>query len=271
MSNLQEGDVEFDGYRVRIFQGGTGKPLLLLHGTGPGTSAAGNFSRIIERLSEKYTVLAADLIGFGKSDRKTERPYFDFDLWYQQARFLLGLISEKDLCVFGHSLSGALALKLAAEDSRVKKVLTTGTLGISFPVNNSLKLTWTYPDTRQDVINASEALVYDNSIIDSTFVNNRVELLQTSGYKKYFSEMFGGEQQLLVDSAILGEELLDQINADVLMMHGREDRPVPVHQTSLRLGGMIRNCDVSIIGRCGHSPSMEHPDKVLSAARLLFN
>ena len=82
MSRLLQRDVDFDGYRVRTLQGGEGKPLLLLHGTGPGTSAFGNFSRIFDHLSEHYSVLAADLIGFGGSDRKTEEPFFDFDLFF---------------------------------------------------------------------------------------------------------------------------------------------------------------------------------------------
>jgi 2-hydroxymuconate-semialdehyde hydrolase len=271
MLSLAQHDVEFEGYRLRTFQGGTGRPLLLLHGTGPGTSTAGNFARIIDRLSERYSVLAADLIGFGFSDRKKDLPYFDFELWSRQAQFLLDLLPGNDVCVFGHSLSGALALKLAIENDRVTRVLTTGTLGTRFPINKSLELTWTYPDSREAVIETTKALVYDRSIITESFLDNRMELLQTPGYKEYFGKMFEVDHQFLIDSACLGEELLNGISADVLMMHGREDRPVPANQTSLVLGGMIRNCDVTVIGQCGHSPSMEHPEKVLSAAMQLFN
>ena len=271
MSRLLQRDVDFDGYRVRTLQGGEGKPLLLLHGTGPGTSAFGNFSRILDRLSEHYSVLAADLIGFGGSDRKTREPFFDFDLWYRQATFLLGLMPGKTRSVFGHSLSGAIALKLAAENPSVTKVLTTGTLGVRFPVNNALRLTWCYPVSREDIVRASETLVFDNSVIDETFLSNRIELLRTPGYQEYFSKMFGEDHQSLVDSACLDESTLSKITADVVMMHGREDRPVPADQTTLSIGKILQNCDVSIIGRCGHSPSMEHPEKVLGAAKLLFN
>ena len=83
--------------------------------------------------------------------------------------------------------------------------------------------------------------------------------------------MFGEDHQSLVDSACLDESTLSKITADVVMMHGREDRPVPADQTTLSIGKILLNCDVSIIGRCGHSPSMEHPEKVLGAAKLLFN
>lgn len=267
---LVERDIDFEGYRVRTFQGGHGKPLLLLHGTGPGTSTLGNFVRILEPLCERYSVLAADLIGFGLSGGKTQPPYFDFPLWTRQAQFLLDRLSGPEVYVFGHSLSGALALKLAAENERVTRVLTTGAIGTDFRVNEWLELTWTYPEDRDAVRKAAEALVYDTSVITDSFLDNRVEMLNTQGYAEYFRAMFGGDKQALTDSARLDAELLTGIQADVVMMHGREDRPVPVDQTSLVLGRMISNCDVMVIGHCGHSPSLEHPDKVLHTAHMLY-
>ena len=267
---LAQRDIDFEGHRVRIFEGGSGFPLLLLHGTGPGTSTIGNFAKILEPLADRYQILAADLIGFGLSGGKDALPYFDFALWCRQAQHLLDLLPAGKVGVFGHSLSGALALKLAGENDRVAQVLTTGAIGSAFEVNKWLKLTWTYPESREAVREAAHALVYDSSVITEPFLDNRLEMLRTEGYAEYFRAMFGGDKQALVDSATLDSSLLAAIRADVVMMHGREDKPVPYEETSLALGRQITNCDVMVVGRCGHSPSLEHPDKVLGMAAQLF-
>ena len=271
MAAFVEQDLTFEGHRVHCWEGGEGYPLLLLHGTGPGTSTTGNFLRLMPRLAERCRVLAADLIGFGLSGRKTAPPYFDFALWLRQAKFLLARLPPGPVGVFGHSLSGALALRLAADDPRVAKVLTTGAVGTRFPVPPELATIWTYPETRDDLRRAIECLVYDRSIVTDAFVDSRLAALRDDPtYAAYFRGMFGGDKQALVDSAAIAPADLGRIAADVAMIHGRDDRPVPARLTTLVLAEAIPRVDVTIIGRCGHSPSLEHPDKVLAQARLLF-
>ena len=84
--------------------------MLLLHGTGPGTSAFGNFSRILDRLSEHYSVLAADLIGFVAQIEKQGNHFLILTYGIVKPTFLLGLMPGKTRSVFGHSLSGAIVL-----------------------------------------------------------------------------------------------------------------------------------------------------------------
>jgi pimeloyl-ACP methyl ester carboxylesterase len=55
-----------------------------------------------------------------------------------------------------------------------------------------------------------------------------------------------------------------------VMMHGRNDQPFPYANNSLALSAAIPHADVILVGRCGHSPALEHPQKFLSAANLLF-
>src|SRR5699024_9136717 len=128
-------------------------PLLLLHGSGPGASTHGNWRLILEPLSQHFHVIATDLIGFGMSDRKSQTPYFDFDLWVRQAKNAVDLFDRNDdgVNVLGHSLSGAIALKLAGIDSRVKRVVTTGTMGVPMDLNPSLERVWTFPETTEDL------------------------------------------------------------------------------------------------------------------------
>ena len=63
--------------------------MVLVHGVGPGTTGLANFAPIIESLAARFEVHLIDLIGFGRSARKTARPYFDLSLWLNQIRAVL--------------------------------------------------------------------------------------------------------------------------------------------------------------------------------------
>ena len=57
-------DINTDGARIRVRHGGNGPPLLLLHGN-PATHLS--WHRLANRLARHYTVVAADLRGYGDS------------------------------------------------------------------------------------------------------------------------------------------------------------------------------------------------------------
>ena len=78
----------------------------MLHGSGAGASTPGNWRRVIEPLAQNYRVLAADLIGFGLSGRKKEKPYFDVEMWLRQGQYLLERLDGPQVGIIGHSLSG---------------------------------------------------------------------------------------------------------------------------------------------------------------------
>lgn len=85
---------------------GTGSPLLLIHDLNP-ISSSYEWSNIIDKLSETYTVYAIDLLGCGKSD-KPSSSYINY-LYVQLVNdFIKDVIQKKtDLVVTGESFSFA--------------------------------------------------------------------------------------------------------------------------------------------------------------------
>ena len=257
--SLLESETTFEGIGVRFWEGGRGSPLLLIHGSGPGASTLGNWRLVLEPLAARDHVIAADLIGFGLSGRKKTAPYFDLDLWLRQSQAMLDRFDRDDISVMGHSVSGSLALRLAAADKRVKRVLTTGTMGASFKCNEHLVRTWTFPETSEDLRLAGETLVYDKSVITEAYLEGRMRVLNAPKYADYFRSMFAGDKQAYIDATVLPVDQLRSITSDILMIHGREDLPLPFEQTTLAVARHLQRADVVVLSLCGHSPAIEHP------------
>ena len=262
--------IDFESGYFSALRGGSGFPLLMLHGSGPGVSAAANFRLVLEDLERSYRVLAIDLIGFGESARKTSKPFFDLDLWLRQARFALDLLGDGPVGIIGHSISAVLALKLAAAVPRVTKVMTTGAMGGKFIANRDLELTWSFQKSREDLRAAMQSLIYDHSLISEGLLDSRMALLSANDYAAYFNEMFAGDKQKYIDACILPDAELRAIKCPVTLMHGRDDKPIPAIENSLKIGALIPNADVVVLGRCGHSPALEHPRKFVDVARMVF-
>jgi haloacetate dehalogenase len=66
LNDFKRRDIEMERARIACFIGGSGPPLLLLHGY-PETHMA--WHRVAPVLAQRYTVVATDLRGYGDSRR----------------------------------------------------------------------------------------------------------------------------------------------------------------------------------------------------------
>lgn len=266
----QDKSFSFEGMESYYTEGGAGLPVLLIHGSGPGASTAGNWRLVLEPLAAKFHVFAMDLIGFGKSGRKTQEPYFDFDMWLRQCQAMVAMMPGGEIGVLGHSLSGALALKLAAAEPRVSRLLTTASMGAAFEINEGTRLCWTYPDTVEKLRQVAGYLVHDKSLIDDAYIAAREKVLYGDpSYGAYFTSMFGAAKETYAQAALVGQAELAKIACPVTMMHGRNDEAFPASIT-LDLARHIPQADVILLAACSHSIALEHTDRLLNEADLLF-
>jgi len=267
--SLNAFDLEVDGVTARCWEGGDGFPLILLHGSGPGAASTGTWRFLFEPLMEHFHIYCTDMIGFGESGRKTEGPFFDLGLWQRQAEALLDHVPGDEVGVLGHSISGTFALRLAAGSDRVTKLMTTATMGWSFPETPHTGKCWTFPETKDQLRDTMQALMYDHSGITESLLEYRMGILHDGVYGPYFSAMFDGDKQAFIDAAALSPEELAKITCDVMMVHGRDDILFPAEGTTLPLAEHLPQADVLLLAKCGHLPALEHPDK-LGAAMISF-
>jgi len=104
--------VEADGVRVHYIARGKGRPVVLIHGNG---TMAEDFAicGLMDRLSQRYRVIAIDRPGFGH----TERPRHQIWTAAAQARLLHRVLERLNVeppVVVGHSWGTLVALALAA-------------------------------------------------------------------------------------------------------------------------------------------------------------
>ena len=108
-------DADSGGVRVHAVVGGSGPPLLLLHGY-PQTLAI--WHKVAPRLAERFTVVCADLRGYGDSGKPAtdarHEPYSKRAMARDPVALMRGLGFER-FRLAGHDRGGRVAHRLAAD------------------------------------------------------------------------------------------------------------------------------------------------------------
>ena len=111
------------GARINLRYGGSGPPLLLLHGN-PLTHVM--WHKIAPRLAEHFTVVATDLRGYGdssKPDGGEDHAAYSFRAMAQDQVEVMAALGFDSFHVVGHDRGGRVAHRMALDHPRrVKKV-----------------------------------------------------------------------------------------------------------------------------------------------------
>ena len=91
---------------------GTGDPVVLLHGGGPGASGMSNYARNVDALASRFRVIVPDLPGYGRSSKNLEQTD-PFGALAEAIRALLDHLGLDTAHLVGNSYGGACALRLA--------------------------------------------------------------------------------------------------------------------------------------------------------------
>ncbi len=99
-------------YEVYPSRNTGGPPLVLVHGF---TASSVAFDANIEPLREHFTVITADLLGHGNSEAPAEPDPYHAEAAVQRLLSLFDELKLERVLLVGHSLGGAVALRLALE------------------------------------------------------------------------------------------------------------------------------------------------------------
>ncbi len=227
---------------------GSGPPVLLLHGSGAGVSAWANWRGLIPVLSQNFRVIAPYLVGFGYTSIPDPARFTIFDTWIDQVLALLDGLGVERAHVVGNSFGGWLAMQLATRHpDRLDRIVLMGPGGVKIEFTNELDALWGYTPSFDNMKKIIDIMAYDRSLVTDELAELRYRATIRPGAQEAFEKVFPPPRQRWLDAQIVPDDELAAIRHDVLILHGREDRVVPL-DASLHLFQAIPNAQLHAFG-----------------------
>jgi pimeloyl-ACP methyl ester carboxylesterase len=128
-------EIELHGHRVSFRYAGDGPVIVLIHGI---TGRSDQWAPAIERLADRYTVIAPDLLGHGES----AKPRGDYSLgaYASAVRDTMVALGHERATIVGHSLGGGIAMQFAYQfPERCERLVLVSSGGLGREVHPLLR------------------------------------------------------------------------------------------------------------------------------------
>jgi 2-hydroxymuconate-semialdehyde hydrolase len=245
------------GIRTNYHDSGSGFPVLMIHGSGPGVSAWANWRLVMPELAKAARVIAPDMVGFGFTDRPAGQQY-NMDVWVAQAVGLLDALGIEQTDLVGNSFGGALALALAIRHpQRVRRLVLMGSVGVPFEISPGLDAVWGYTPSIDNMRVLLDLFAWDRNLVNDELARLRYEASIRPGFQESFAAMFPAPRQRWVDAMASAEADIRALPHETLVIHGREDQVIPL-SNSITLAQWIPKVQLHVYGHCGHWTQIEH-------------
>jgi 2-hydroxymuconate-semialdehyde hydrolase len=245
------------GVETNYHEAGSGPPVILIHGSGPGVSAWANWRLALPYLAERLHVLAYDQIGFGYTALPAEQRY-GLDRWVEHLLAFMRAVGVERTHLVGNSMGASVALATAVTHPEVvDRLVVMGATGVRFALTEGLDAVWGYTPSLENMKRLLDVFAYDRGLITDEIAEMRYQASIRPGMQDALASMFPAPRQRGVDALAAYEERLARIRARTLIVHGREDQVVPL-SAGVKLLEAIDNAQLHVFGHCGHWTQIEH-------------
>jgi pimeloyl-ACP methyl ester carboxylesterase len=250
---------------------GSGPPLLMLHGTGPGASGWSNFKLTAPAFADGYRVIVPDLPRYGRSSK--------VPITGPRLTVLSGVIAG--LCealgvseanIIGNSMGGQVAMKLAIDRPELVRRLTVigspplGPSAMGPSPAEAIRLIEGYyrgsGPSIEKMRQLLTTLVYDASLVTDEVVQERYE-------SSVSPETIEANKGPMWEKETL-EGQLGRLTAPVLIVWGQDDRAAPL-DVALRMVRELPDARLLVFSRCGHWAQVEHRAEFNRVVRDFFD
>lgn len=246
-----------EGELTHYHELGEGTPILFLHGSGTGVTAAANWWLNLPELSEHGRCIAIDSIGYGQSIAADDVQY-GIKEWVRHAVRVLDALGIEKTWIVGNSLGGWLAFQFALDyPERLLGIVSMGTGGAK--LTQALKGHSNPNLTEEGIRDTLELFVVNKELVTDELVSLR--------YKSALNDTASDRLKAVVSARDrdrnelpLDFERLAKLDIPVLLVHGVQDRVIPVSRTWDILN-TVPNADAHIFSQCGHWSQVERADE----------
>lgn len=256
--------VTVDGKKMHYIEKGDGKPVILIHGFLYSTVM---WNKSIDALASKFKTYAVDLWGWGYSERLNPAEY-SFPFYAQQILKFMDALNIRKASLVGQSMGGGISIYLAAHyPDRVDKLVLVDPAAIPYPMTT---IGWIYQQPFiGEFLNAlpGDALMenniksiwfYDRNKVSNEYVQEVVRPLRVRGSSDGMMYIL----RSMLKPPYVEEEvkMLAQIHKPILIVHGREDKAVPLNRSE-KLNRLWKESKLVVFDKAGHSPHEEYPEE----------
>ena len=254
---------------------GSGEPLILLHGSGPGVSGWSNFGNNLPAFAAHFRCYIVDLPGFGASEAiEGGHPMMSSPGAIVAFCAALGITRARFV---GNSMGGGVAMMIAlANPDLVERFVSIGGIGINIfspmpPEGIRLLADFTETPSREALVRWLHSMVYDRSIITEALIEERFESAMRPEILAWSRKMYSHEALATIYANLTGANgtplwaNLARIRCPVLLAWGRDDRVTPVDMGLLPMR-LIPRCELHTFYDCGHWAMIERKAEFESTA-----
>lgn len=236
---------------------GEGAPLLFLHGSGTGVSAAANWWLNLQEISQVGHCYAIDSIGYGQTV-VPENTEYGIRQWVDHAIRFLDAKGIEKTWVIGNSLGGWLAFQMAIDyPERLLGIVSMGTGGAK---QTAALKQHSNPDLSLAGIRKTlEMFVVDKSLVTDELVKVRLAAAENDCASNRIFEVVAARDRDRFDFP-LDFEKMKNITVPVLLIHGVQDVVIPASR-SWDILNTVPNSDAHIFNNCGHWSQVEKADE----------
>lgn len=271
-AKLRKAEITLHGRKVAYRTGGWGPLIVLIHGI---TSSSATWDRVLPTLAQRYTVLAPDLLGHGRSDKlrgdysvgahaNTIRDLLD-ELGYQRATFV------------GHSLGGGVALQFAYQyPERIDRLALVAPGGFGKEVTPLLRAASLPGSGAVLALAAAKPIIEAGTMLtqmlgrlglhggtDLEEIGRAYALLSNRDARKAFLHTL----RSVVDIAGQRVTALDRIDVahdfPALIVWGGRDRVLPASQGE-QAHQLVPNTYLALFEDAGHFPHRDDPERFVT-------
>ena len=268
-------DLAIGNARLHYHEAGSGPPLILLHGSGPGVYGWANFSGNLPVFAQHFRCFIIDMPGYGRSAAVAGNP---IDAAVASTRSFMDALGLTQAGVLGNSLGGIVASRLAAEHpDRVSKLCMIGGIGLNlfttFP-NEGINLLVEFSEqpTRERLVAWLRSMVFDQALVTEELIEDRwrraTETTTLEVSRRIYSR---AAMQALAATQFETQpwQHLPKIQCPTLLTWGRDDRVSPLDRAILPMR-IIPKCELHTFHDCGHWVMIERKLEFESVALSFF-